>query len=446
MHTQIACPNCRTPYSAEVHQIIDAGRNPELKHRLLNGQLNLAICPNCGTGGQLSTAMLFHDPEHELFMIYVPQELRLAPQDRERLIGQLSKQAMDALPTEQRRAYMFQPQMMLTMQSFMEKVLETEGITPEMIASQRRQAELLQTLISADGDVADVLIKERASELDETFFAMLQAYLDAAGQANDNRQMLALTNLRARLMVSTPVGRKLEKRQISLHSLNRDAKKNNGLTPAMLLRHILENREDMDVVDALATAGGGALDYTFFSLLSDELDKREAAGDGKAAKQLAELRQHLLGYYDAMQEASKRVLAEANETLKTLMAAPDLEAAVEDNISKIDDAFMYLLMSTISEAQEKGETELANALEMIHAEIMDRVQGEMPPEVMLLNKLIGAETSSEQKQILDENQHLVSADLARMLDTLGEQIKKETQQEELVERLREIRALVQARL
>ncbi len=53
MITQITCPNCGTPYSAEVHQIIDVGRQPELKQMLLSGQLNVAVCPSCGAGGQL---------------------------------------------------------------------------------------------------------------------------------------------------------------------------------------------------------------------------------------------------------------------------------------------------------------------------------------------------------------------------------------------------------
>ena len=77
MQTQITCPSCGTPFAAEVHQIIDVGRQPELKQMLLSGQLNVAVCPSCGTGGQLATAMLYHDPAHELFMIYVPQEMQL---------------------------------------------------------------------------------------------------------------------------------------------------------------------------------------------------------------------------------------------------------------------------------------------------------------------------------------------------------------------------------
>ena len=95
-------------------------------------------------------------------MIYVPQELNLDQVQREEYIGQLTREVMDQTPAEQRRAYMLQPKTILTMQSFLENVLETEGITKEMIERQQKQAELLNTLATADADVADYLIKERA--------------------------------------------------------------------------------------------------------------------------------------------------------------------------------------------------------------------------------------------------------------------------------------------
>ncbi|MEJ2747678.1 MAG: CpXC domain-containing protein [Anaerolineae bacterium] len=125
MYTQVTCPNCHTPYTAEIHQVIDSDETPQLKQQLLAGQLNIAVCPNCGAGGQMMTPMLFHDAEHEMFVIFMPQELNMGQVEREQFIGQMARQVMDGMPPEKRRAYMLQPQTVLTMQSFMEKVLET---------------------------------------------------------------------------------------------------------------------------------------------------------------------------------------------------------------------------------------------------------------------------------------------------------------------------------
>jgi hypothetical protein len=176
MQTQISCPRCQSPMIADVHQVIDVGQQPELKQRLLSGQINVAVCQNCGAAGQLSTPLVYHDPQHELFMLYIPSEMPMDQVEREQWIGRLTRQVVDNLPPEQRKGYLFQPQEIINMETFMEKVLETEGVTKEMIERQKKQSQLLQTLIRADKDVQEHLIKERVSEIDETFFAMLQQY------------------------------------------------------------------------------------------------------------------------------------------------------------------------------------------------------------------------------------------------------------------------------
>ena len=149
MQTQITCPRCQTPFAADVHQIIDVGREPQLKELFLNGYLNVAQCPACSAVTRITTPMLYHDPAHELFMVHVPIEMSLPYDAQEKLIGDLVRQTMDSLPPEQRRGYMFQPETVLSLQTFVEKVLETEGVTQEMIARQRGQADLLRQLLAS---------------------------------------------------------------------------------------------------------------------------------------------------------------------------------------------------------------------------------------------------------------------------------------------------------
>ncbi|MBK8906093.1 MAG: CpXC domain-containing protein [Anaerolineaceae bacterium] len=445
MYTQLTCPQCGTPYTAEVHQVIDSKHTPQLKQQLLNGQLNVAVCPNCGAGGQIATLMLFHDAEYETFMVYVPQELHLSQVQREQMIGQLTKQVMDELPPEERRAYMFQPQMMMNYQTFMEKVLETEGITPEMISRQKKQSELLQTLIRADKDVQDVLLKERAGEIDETFFAMLQQFVDMASQLQDNQQMVKLTNLRARLMTETAVGQRLEQQQMALHKLSREAKKQGGLTPAMLVNHIVANQEQPHVVDALVMAGQGALQYEFFSLLSAEIEKAEKAGDKAAVNRLTDLRADLLKLYEGMQQQSKNIMQAAMTTLDTILAAPDKNQALAENAQNIDEAFMTVLVAKMHEADEKNDMTQFQALNEIHSLIYAQMERTLPPHVQLLNQLVRSESPEEQAQLLSENEQFVSDDLIQLIDQVLEQAEGQGQ-EELNGRLQSVKTLIQARL
>ena len=445
MLTQITCPNCGTPFSAEVHQIIDVGRQPELKQMLLSGQLNVAVCPSCGAGGQLANAMLYHDPAHELFMVYIPQELQMDQMQQEQYIGRLTREVLDNTPLEQRRAYMLQPLTMLTMQIFMEKVLETEGITKEMIERQRKQVELLNTLAKADSDVVDYLIQERANEIDETFFAMLKSYIERAVQMDDNDQLLPLVNLQAKLMMETAVGRRLEKRQIAMHGLNQDAKAAGGLTTSVLLRHVLLNQEDPETAMAIAQAGVQAMTYEFFTGLTAEIEKQNLAGQSQAVARLTQLRADLLQMQQEMQQASQQIIQEAQTDLNMILTSSDMEQAVQANLNKFDDAFMYVLSAEIAQAEEGKDKERLDKLNQIRTLIVEQVEDQTPPEIQLLTQLMYTETDEEMQQLLDNNEELLSDDLLKIVDLLQDQVK-ESGQEQLVDQLGRVKALIGARL
>ncbi len=444
MHTQITCPQCGTPYTAEVHQFVDSKQTPQLKKQLLNGQLNMAVCPNCGYGGQMSTILLFHDAEYEKFIVHIPAQMNLDSIQREQMIGQLTRQAMDSLPPEERRAYMFQPQIMLNMQTFMENVLETEGITKEMIEHQRKQSELLAKLARADKDVADYLIKENLSQIDEAFFAMLQSYIDAASQMNDDKQLLPLINLRAKLMTQTSVGQRIEKRQTAMHALNRDAKKAGGLSPQMLLDHVLKNLGEQDIVDGLVAAGQSALTYDFFSLMTAEIEKLEKS-DKDRAQQVISLRDDLLEWQKEMRAQSEQVVNAAMQTLQAVMDAPDKQAALAAHADKIDDVFMYVLQAQSAQAEREGNEALLQNLVEIQAMIVQQVEQQMPPHIQFLNQLVRTESLDEQQKMLDENAHLLSGDMLTLVDQVIGQAGQ-TGDEMLNERLQTVKSLISARV
>jgi hypothetical protein len=441
MYTQISCPNCGNNYTAEVHQVIDVGRNPELKAALLSGQINMAVCPSCGTAGQLSSPMVYHDPEHELFMVYVPQELNLDQVGREKYIGQLTREVIDNTPAEQRRAYMLQPLTMLTMQSFLEKVLETEGITKDMIERQRKQVELLNTLITADSDVADYLIKERAGEIDEVFFAMLGQYIESASQLNDNKQLIPLINLQAKLMTETEAGRKLEKQQIAIHGLNRAAKEGGGLTPALLLTHVLKNQEDPNLVRALVQAGMQAMTYEFFTGLTNEIERQKLSGNTGAVERLTAIRSDLLQMQEEIQTQTRQILGKAQETLENILAAEDMEQALKNDINKVDDAFMYVFSGETARAEETGQQDRLDKLNALRELLVSQAESQSPPEVRLLNKLVGAESQDDRRKLIEENQELLSPDLIAVIDALQDQAES-TGQEELQDRLSAVKLLL----
>ncbi len=445
MQTQISCPNCGVPYVADIHQVIDAARQPQLKEMLLSGQLNVAVCTNCGAGGRIATPLLYHDPDHDLFMVHVPQEMNLDQMRREELIGRLVQQVINQTPMEKRRGYMLTPQTMLTMQSFMEKVWGTEGVTPEMLARQQKQVELLRTLATTSPDVQEFLIKDRSREIDETFFAILRAQIEATSQMGDPNQVNSLLNLQAKLMTQTEVGRQLEKQQLALHALNRDAKKANGLSPEILFSHIVANEADDTLVNAIALTGRGAMTYEFFALLTGEVEKRERAKDTAGAKRLGRIRDQLLDMQRELQQATQTVLQEAQTTLEAILAAPDSREAIADNMGRIDDAFMHVLDARTAHAEQSGRRDEADKLRQIQEEIISLIQGETPPEVQLLSQLVSAPDKAARQQLMGAAADLVSPELVQVVDMLREQATS-SGQSDLAGRLGEIRGELNARL
>ncbi len=162
--TNVSCPNCRQSIVGDIDQLFDVGEDPAAKQKILAGSFNLINCPYCGYQGQASTPIVYHDPHKEILLTYLPPELAIPRDEQERVIGSLINQAMNRLPQEQRKAYLLNPQSTLTMQGLVERVLESEGITKEMIEAQKDRLQLIQRFSELKDEE---VINQMAAEEDE---------------------------------------------------------------------------------------------------------------------------------------------------------------------------------------------------------------------------------------------------------------------------------------
>lgn len=62
------CSKCGTAYNAPVYQSINAADSPELKSRVISGELFLHVCPECGNVDLVKYPMLYHDPQEKLLL------------------------------------------------------------------------------------------------------------------------------------------------------------------------------------------------------------------------------------------------------------------------------------------------------------------------------------------------------------------------------------------
>lgn len=68
---RVTCPACGLAHEAALVQSINTHKNPDAKQRLLEGELNLVTC-TCGRRTQLSSNLLFHDPDLDYFCQVCP--------------------------------------------------------------------------------------------------------------------------------------------------------------------------------------------------------------------------------------------------------------------------------------------------------------------------------------------------------------------------------------
>ncbi|MDH4208704.1 MAG: CpXC domain-containing protein, partial [Anaerolineae bacterium] len=195
------CPACGALVSAEVRRLIDVGQEPDLKRRLLRGQLNVAVCPNCSARVTVATPLAYHDPQKELLLTLIPGQMGLAATEQDKTIGELTNLVMNSLPAEQRKAYLFQPKTFFSMDSLLSEILRADGITDEMMEKQKQRAQLMQDLLSFPDDEAGFgkLVEEKTDSLDYEFFLFLSASIDQARKEGEDDLVRELSGLRDRL-------------------------------------------------------------------------------------------------------------------------------------------------------------------------------------------------------------------------------------------------------
>ncbi len=431
----INCPNCGTPYPAQVFSVVDAGQDPVLKTLLLSGQLNMAVCPRCGAGGPLTTPLLYHDPEHSLLGIFVPQQIPV--NEQQKVIGDLSRRLMNGLPQEARRGYMLTPKQFLSYQSLLEAVLETEGVTREMLDRQRRQIQLVEQAAIALQDPEGLrrLAAERDAEMDDDFFSLLSMLTDSSTNSGDVEGARQMVELRERLIELTTWGKRVQKQRAAVAQLRADT------TPAQLV-DLVAAADDERVVDALVLAARPLVTYAFFQELTGRVEAAQQRGDADTAARLTDLREHILQFSQRLDEAQRAAMQQYSAVLGEILASSDIAQAVAERAAYVDQNFLTVVSANLQEAEKRGATAAMHRLQEVWDAAVDMINQASPPEVRLVNQLLLAEYPGETRKLLAENRAVVTAEFIDALNELAGQMEAEGEPD-MAARLRQIRSQAQ---
>ena len=428
--TSVQCPNCGSPIQAHVDQLVDVSQDPSAKSRLLSGSLNLIRCPVCSYEGQLATPLVYHDPSKELLLTYMPVELNIPKDEQERVLGRLINQAIETLPAESRKGYLLQPQAVLTSQGLVERVLAEDGVTKEDLDAQRDKIRLFEELLRTSEDSIEGFVDEHDAELDEQFYQLAARSLQSA--TDEPARAAATQRLEAALQLSE-YGKQLAGREAELRAAAESLREaGEDLTREKLLELVMEAETD-DRVEALVSLARPGLDYSFFQLLTESIDKAE----GEKSERLKALRQRLLELTEEIDRAQEERLARVSNLIGSIAQSDNLDQAIQDALPAVDELFMAVLQANIRGAEESGDQELLAKLQEIETKINSAVIESLPPNLRIAQQILETEDEEEAQRILNESAELIDDQLLGALMSTSQRLE-EADDKDGAERLRRL--------
>lgn len=431
--TSTNCPRCRQPIAADIEQLFDLHLDPGAKQKLLNGAYNFVQCPVCGYAGSLSLPIAYHDPEKELMLTYFPPDLGVPVNEQERMLGPMITKVMGRLPPEKRKAYLLRPETMLTMETMVERILNADGITKEMIQGQKQRVALLQRLIRVSGEERNKITKQEEAIIDQEFFGILNRIIEATLAQGDQTMARELATMQKELLSITEVGREIldQSREVqeTIKSLQEASK--NGLTREKLLDLILENPSDtrLSIVVSMARAG---MDYTFFQILSTKV---ETASEVEKAN-LVQLREQLLEMTKEYDVAVSQRVQDAQQLLEEFIRAENVEEAMVANLDAVDDIMLQLIRAEHEKATQQSDLKRLSKLEQI-IEVLQKASAP-PPEVVLIEQLLETKDEESSRKMLEENAEQITPAFLQMLSGMTAQIDSKGTDAGIVEKLKKI--------
>lgn len=420
--TQIACPNCRQMISANVEQLFDVTQDPQAKQRLLGGVSNMARCPHCGFQGRLATPIVYHDNEKELLLTFFPPEMNVPLNEQEKTIGPLIKKVTETLPAEKRKGYLLKPVANLSYESMVKLILEKDGVTAEMLKEQQDRVQLVERLIQASSkDVRSEIIKQNEKMFDEQFFALFSRLAQSMAGSGQQQVANAMVELQNQLLEETEFGRQLKETVGEMEAATKSLQEvGQGLTREKLLEIVLQSPSDARLKAYVSLVRGG-MDYQFFQLLSEEIDK--ASGEEKS--RLEAMREKLLDLTNEMDKQLEARYKQAQDLVEKILSQEDMAKAVQENLPNITQDVVDIATQMLRQASDKNDYARMGKLQKMIDVLR---QASTPPEVEFIEQLLDAPDDTAMEKMLEDNKDMVDDEFMQALIGLVAQVDQAAEQ------------------
>ena len=505
----ITCSNCGTQYPTEVRDVIDVSKDAAAKQKIINGTLNNSQCPNCGTVNKIVTPLLYHDPGKELLIAMVPMEVNATKNQQEQIVGdlmnQLPKDNFKGYMFNPRRALTMNG---LVEQILQADGVSPDEVKQQQ-AQERDHIEILQKFLEAQSEEAmQALIKEHDAEIDEQFFQTLVGMSQRSTEGGRPDVAQQLVYLQSALIELSTYGQQIQAQQQQLvhevndavNELGAEAQREDFLDLALqyadspshlqtlvrLVRPVFDDdffqqmnlkisqlpaqaREKVETLreriktilaaldqqaqanavnllqgvvnhpepEALLRANIQMIDQNFVNVLQANIQHAESRGDVQTSARLKEI--------EGMVNKINGEMQDLMGFLRELIQSDEPEALLRANPNKINDNLLTILMLNIEEAQQSGETAVAQRLSQIYNTVVTIVQEDMKPELRFVNDLLTVEDDAQAKAMLNERIGEFGDELIEVMDAVEEMLGAQVEPA-LIERMKLLRQEAQKTL
>jgi hypothetical protein len=161
------------------------------------------------------------------------------------------------------------------------------------------------------------------------------------------------------------------------------------------------------------------LDYSFFQVLSERIEKASAAERAS----LEALREKLLDFTNQMDKALEAQMKAADEFIEQILAAPDISQVVAQNVEQFNNEVIAQVLETkMREASQKQDNARLQKIQQI---VMALQQASTPPELELIQALVDAPNEAAMEQLLAANEAMLSDELGGMIGSLMGQMEQQ---------------------
>jgi hypothetical protein len=404
---QINCPACNTSFRTQVHTLIDVTEQPELKATLLSGQLNVAVCPQCGAASMLGAPLVYHDAAKQLFLIYFPAELNSQKDEQDRFIGDATSFLMRSQTGAAPKGYLLNPRRFLSLPAMLDAILEADGISREMLDAQRKRVELISQMADMLDDESrfNALVEANQDAFDLEFFSALELFIESTPPEHAASREL-LVNVRERLA------------ELGYQPVDEDDEEALAERETAIAR--LSEVAD-DELETTVAELRPLIDYEFFQAWTAKIEELEGQGQAAEAARLTERRSRILEFVEELDRQAQALFEAGTNILREVLSEADPVAALQARSDQVDETLIMVISANLGAAQRTGQDELVNVLEALNQVAIEIVQDRLSPEERFINELLMAETPQDSTKLLRTNVTKINAELVSKLNELADQ-------------------------